>query len=155
MSYSPASKDQLDDIDLIDLFRQALKTWKVWLLSLVLVTLLLGSIKAIEILAFTPDATYSKPIRLTFPNAHKMIFPSGAKFAFSDIVAPAIVKQVYEQNRLNEFNVSIAELQRSLSAIPYAPSYPFIIARYNKLIGDKKLTPDQVAELQLRLEKEI
>jgi hypothetical protein len=144
-----------NEMDLIDIILCVFKTWKPLVICLIFVSVVFGAIKAIQILVLVPEATYSKPIRLTFPGAHKMTFPSGAKFSYSDIVASTVVKEVHEKNQLQDFGFSVADLQRGLSATPYAPTYPLIIERYNKLMSDKKLTPDQIAELQKRLEKEI
>lgn len=155
----PQSSDRFSsnesDIDLLSLMLGIFKVWKLWAISILIVSVAFGTIKAAQILSIAPESTYSKPIRLTFPNAHKMIFPSGAKFSYSDIVAPAVVEEVHEKNQLRNFEFSVADLQRGLSATPYAPTYPLIIERYNKLLNDKKLTPDQITELQKRLEKEI
>ena len=145
-----------DDIDLLDLMQSVLKTWKVWLVSIVVVSAVFLGIQALKVLISNPDETiFSKPIRLTFPNAHKQIFPSGAKFNYSDIVAPAVVQLAYERNKLANFDLSIADLQGGLSAIPYSPTYPLIIERFNRLMGDKKLTPDHINELKKQLEKEL
>jgi hypothetical protein len=144
-----------DEIDLLQLFKSLLKTWKTWLLALIAVSVVFGAIKAVQILFVVNEAAYSKPIRLTFPNAHKLIFPSGAKFAYSDIVAPAVAKVAFERNKLGDYGLSIADLQGGLSATPYAPTYPLIIKKYEKLMSDKKLSADQIADLQKRLQEEV
>jgi hypothetical protein len=144
-----------DEIDLLALFKSMLRTWKFWLLSLIVVSAAYGCIKAVTILAVTPESVYSKPIRLTFPNAHKLEFPSGAKFAYSDIVAPAVVQMAFEKNKLENYGLTISDLQNGLSAIPYAPTYPLIVKRYERLMSDKKLTADMIANLQQQLEKEV
>ncbi len=144
-----------DEIDLLQLLKSALATWKHLLVALVIVSAIYGGIKAIQIAALTSEVVYSKPIRLTFPNAHKLTFPSGAKFSYSDIVAPAVVKIAYERNNIKDYNFSVAELQAALTAAPYSPSYPLIIKRYGMLMGDKKLSADQVAILQKQMEKDI
>jgi hypothetical protein len=144
-----------DEIDLLQLFRLLLKTWKHWLLALVIVSVVFGAIKALQIVLVVNEETYSKPIRLTFPNAHKLIFPSGAKFAYSDIVAPAVAQLAFERNKLSDHGLTIADLQGGLSAVPYAPTYPLIIRKYEKLMGDKKLSSEQIAGLQKRMDDEI
>ncbi len=144
-----------DEIDLLQLLKCALATWKHWLVALVIVSAIYGGIKAVQIAALTSEVVYSKPIRLTFPNAHKLTFPSGAKFSYSDIVAPAVVKIAYERNNLKDYDISVAELQAALTAAPYSPTYPLIIKRYGMLMGDKKLSADQVATLQKQMEKDI
>lgn len=144
-----------DEIDLLMLFKSALATWKHVLVALVVVSACYGAFKALQIIAVKDEVSYSKPIRLTFPNAHNLTFPSGAKFAYSDIVSPAVVKIAYDKNNIKDFDVSVAELQAALTATPYSPRYPLILKRYNMLMGDKKLTADQVADLQRQMEKDI
>lgn len=147
--------DNADEIDLLNVLSSVFKTRKIWLLSVIIASLVFGAIKAIECLRMAPEAAYSKPIRLTFPNAQKLIFPSGAKFSYSDIVAPSVVQAAYERNNLGKYDLSVADLQGGLSATPYSPTYPFIIERYNKLLGDKRITPDRIAELQEALKIEL
>lgn len=153
---APRSSDYDDDeIDLLDLVKAFLATWKVWLISLILVTGLYGAFLAAKILLVSDEVTYSKPIRLTFPNAHKFEFPSGAPFSFGDIVAPAVVQLAHERNNLDEYDMSVADLQGSLSAAPYAPTYPLILERYNRLMSDKRLTVEQLEVLRARLDGEL
>lgn len=144
-----------DEIDLLKLFKSALATWKHLLIALIIVTALYGAIKAIQISLLTQEVTYSKPIRLTFPNAHKLVFPSGAKFAYNDIVSPAVVRIAYDRNNIADYDISTAELQAALTAAPYSPEYPLIVKRYNLLMGDKRLAADQVFDLQKQMENDI
>jgi hypothetical protein len=145
-----------DDIDLLGLLQSVFKTWKVWLVSMIVISIIFLGIQAFKVLIKDSDETvFSKPLRLTFAGAHKQVFPSGAKFNYSDIVAPAVVQQAFDRNKLDNFGLNIADLQGGLTATPYAPTYPLIIERYNKLMADKKLTPDHIAELKKQLEKEL
>lgn len=146
---------QDDEIDLLGLIRALLKTWKIWIISLVAVTALFGAIMALKFLVTTPETVYSKPIRLTFPDAHRQEFPSGAKFVHSDIIAPAVAQQVFERNNLGSYGLKVADFQGGLSATPYSPSYPLIIERYNRLLSDKRLTAENIADLQKQMEEEI
>ena len=144
-----------DEIDILGLFRSAIATWRFLLISLILVTLAFGVAKSINLSYTITESIYSKPIRLTFPNANKLVFPSGAKFSYSDIVAPAVVQVAYERNKLSNFGFSVSDLQSGLSAAPYAPTYPLVVKRYEKLMGDKKLTVEQLTDIQRQMEKEI
>ncbi|HEX7762043.1 MAG TPA: hypothetical protein VF433_00300 [Cellvibrio sp.] len=144
-----------DEIDLLGLLSALLKTWKVWAVSLVIISALFGAVNAIQILATTPETVYSKPIRLTFANAHLQQFPSGAKFVHSDIIAPAIAQQVFERNNLSAYGLKVSDFQGGLSATPYAPTYPFIIERYNRRLADKRLTAEGIADLQKQMDEEI
>lgn len=51
--------------------------------------------------------------------------------------------------------MSVADLQSSLSAAPYAPTYPLILERYNRLMGDKRLTVEQLDVLQTQMTAEL
>lgn len=144
-----------DEIDLLKLFKAALATWKHVLFALIIVSAVYGGIKAVQISLLTQEIVYSKPIRLMFPNAHKLVFPNGAKFAYSDIVAPAVVKIAYDRNSIKEYGISVSDLQAALTAAPYSPQYPLILKRYGALMGDKRLTADQLKELQQQMEKDI
>lgn len=144
-----------DEIDLLDLIRSVAKTWKIWFFCLIVVTIAFGLLQASKILLATPSQTYSKPIRLTFPGAAKLHFPSGAAFSYGDIIAPAIVREAFERNHLSELGFNVADIQNALSATPFAPTYPLIIAKYKKLSDDKKLNADQLKDLQKQMDDEI
>lgn len=144
-----------NDIDLMKLFYSMLRVWKYWVLALIIVSCAFFAIKALQVAFHVNDVVYSKPIRLTFPKAQQLEFPSGAKFAYSDIVAPAVVQVAFERNNLKAYDLTVADLQNSLSAMPYAPTYPLIIIKYEKLMSDKKLTIEQLNNLQKRMEDEV
>lgn len=151
----PTSNVNSSEIDLIGLFRGILGTWKLLIASLFLVTLFFGVIKATQLSFTVSESVYSKPIRLTFPNANRLVFPSGAKFAYSDIVAPAVVQVAYERNKLANYGFSVSDLQAGLSVSPYAPTYPLVIKKYEKMMSDKKLTVENLNDLQEQMKKEL
>jgi hypothetical protein len=140
-----------DVIDLSNLFLSVLKTWKPWLLAVISVSVIFVIIKSLQILIFD-DFTYSKPIRLTFLDRGSLTFPNGQKFSYSDIVSPTVVQQVYQHNNVQSEDISIADLQLSLRATPYAPQIPFIKKRYEQLLDNKKLTIDQTTELNKNMD---
>lgn len=144
-----------DEIDLLKLFKSALATWKHWLIALIIVSAVFGVVKAVQISLLTQEVAYSKPIRLMFPNAHKLTFPNGARFAYNDIVSPAVVKIAYDRNSIKEYDINISELQAALTAGPYSPQYSLIVKRYGILMADKRLSADQLGELQKQMEKDI
>lgn len=153
---TPSHRDHSDDeIDLLGLVRALLRTWKVWLISLVVVTGLYTSFHAAKIAVLAEEITYAKPIRLTFPGAHNLRFPNGSRFSFGDIIAPAIVQIAHERNNLAEYGMSASDLQASLSAEPYSPTYPIIIQQYNTLLAARNLTFEQAEELRQRMQAEL
>lgn len=137
LSARPA--DRMDDeIDLVGLVKAVLATWKAWFIAVVLVTAAYGAFQASKLVALSNEVTYAKPVRLTFPDAHKLQFPNGSAFAFGDIIAPAVVQLAHQRNHLDDYGMTVADLQGSLSAEPYAPTYPAIVEKYRKLLSDKK-----------------
>lgn len=154
LSAHPA--DRMDDeIDLLGLVKAVLATWKAWFIAVVLVTAAYGAFQASKLVALSNEVTYAKPIRLTFPDAHKLQFPNGSAFAFGDIIAPAVVQLAHQRNRLDDYGMTVADLQGSLSAEPYAPTYPAIVEKYRKVLSDKKLSFEQVEEIQGRMQAEL
>lgn len=152
---SQPTQSSSDEIDLLQLIQSVTRTWKVWFIALFLVTLALITFHAVRILIAVPEQTFSTPIRLSFPGVKQDRFPSGAKFSIGDIVAPSVVKLAYEKNKLEDYGFSIADIQGALSATPYSPTYPLIMARYKKRMEDKKLSPDQINDLQKQMEDEL
>lgn len=144
-----------DEIDLLALVKSVFSTWRFVLVALLLVSLLFGTYKAIKIAFLPGEVTYSKPIRLTFKGADKLEFPSGAKFAYGDIIAPAVAALAHQRNNLSAYGISVEQLQQSLRAEPYAPTYDLIMLKYQKKMADKKLTIEQLAELESNMWSDI
>jgi hypothetical protein len=65
------------------------------------------------------------------------------------------VQQVYQHNNIQSKDISIADLQLGLSSVPYSPQYPFIKKRYEQLLDNKKNTPDQIIDLNKKLDLEL
>jgi hypothetical protein len=150
-----ASVRESDEIDLLALFTSVAKTWKVVLIALFLVALsYLTFMVSSAFVGAGSDVRYSKVLRLTFDGASTGVYPNGATFGRGDIIAPNVVEVVFESLELERF-ITPNEFKRALSAQSYAPGYKAIHARYERLMSNKKITPEKVAELSDKLQREL
>src|SRR5690606_39773501 len=101
------------------------------------------------------EQVFQKPIKLTFPGAHDLKFASGARFRYSDIVAPAVVQKVYERNNIASLGISPTQFQNSLTAFPYSPEYPAIYEKHIRRMSDKKLTQEQLDQIRAQMKAEL
>lgn len=136
----------------------------------VLVSMLLGAMAIIGFLALTrialpSEQIFQSAVRFVFPSVDTTVkespgkkkfgvrnrlkqkkYPNGRLFSISDMVAPAILQRVYEQNNLQEFKIEPGEFAAAVSVLPYAPVYDEIASRYRSELSDRKL---KFAERQL------
>lgn len=144
-----------DEIDLLGLIKSILSTWKIVIISAIIVTGAYAGLTALNALIASNEQVFQKPIKLTFPGAHELKFSNGAKFRYSDIVAPAVVQKVYERNNIAALGLSATQFQNSLTAFPYSPEYPAIYEKYSRRMGDKKLTQEQLEQIRMQMSAEL
>lgn len=144
-----------DDIDLLQLIKSILSTWKIVFIATIITTAAYAGVTALNALIASDERVFQKPIKLTFPGAHDLKFASGARFRYSDIVAPAVVQKVYERNNIATTGLSTTQFQSSLTAFPYSPEYPAIYEKFSRLMGDKKLSIEQIDQLRVQMKAEL
>jgi len=149
----PARYD--DEIDLTELFRRIWRTkWRV-MIALVIVASAYITVQAIKILGTDTTTTYSYVFDLTFEGLQDGVFPDGSRFQISDIVSPTVLSRVYHHNQLERYNLSLDQFRRAIVIEPYAPEAQFIRQRYQQQLSDRKLSPNEIQELQDRMLTEL
>lgn len=146
---------QDEEIDLGELFS---KVWRrrVFIVGFVIiVSILISGMNALSYLQTPATVTYSETIRFNFPSSVQGKYPSGQSFSNNDLVSTAVLKQVYENNNLDKFNIGFSDFAANFSIAPYASNSHFIQTKYQSLLGNKKLSRTEVEELEKQYQNEL
>jgi hypothetical protein len=152
---TPFANHADDEINLADLARKVWATRKVWLASMVLVTAGFVAFWAYKHLADPVRYTYGKPIQLVFKGVDAGQYPNGSSFRMADVIAPSVLHQVYQDNRLEEFNLSEEAFQRAFTVAPYAVDEALIIAKHTGVLDNKKASTQDIENAQTALKQEL
>jgi hypothetical protein len=143
-----------DEIDLLELLRSIGRVWKQWAVSLVLVTLMFVSVQISRYLAVDTQNSYEIAIQFTFPGVEKSEYPNGSPFQLEEVIAPAVVSEVFDTNELADYGFSVERLRESLKVEPYAPSYALIVHKYKSQMS-KNLSATEIQSLQTKMAGEL
>jgi hypothetical protein len=143
------------EIDLSALFRAIWKTRK--LVAVVVLVVAFGMIGLVSFskLALPTTQTFQHAVRFVFPGVEKGEYPNGMNFAPSDMLASAILQEVYQQNNLDKHGIKPGVFYSSVSVHPYAPSYNAVINRYNIRLGGKKLSFVERQQIETKMLEEL
>ncbi len=100
--------------------------------------------------AFAPKTnTYGREIMLTLPKntAGTVVYPGGTVFSEADLVSPAVLKAVYEANKLQD-RMSLAEFSALFHVSNVDMSRSFLDARYQSLMSKKNISAAELDRLQ-------
>jgi hypothetical protein len=152
---SPYPADMDDEINLADLAKKIWAVRKIWLITLALITLGFFLYWAAQNFTNPVRYTFSKPVQLVFEGANQGQYPNQSTFAVADLVAPAVLHEVYKLNQLNEFGLSEEAFQSGFSVSPYAIDEPFIVAKYASILDNKKASAQEIEAAQQGLKQEL
>lgn len=99
--------------------------------------------------------TFTKQIQLTFPQVEKDTYPNETPFSMFDLIAPAVLNQVYEKNKLGEFKLSREAFLQAIGISTYSPVEALIFKKYQLLAERKGVTASELFEAQERLQNEL
>lgn len=145
-----------DEIDLRELVRA------LWETRMVVAIALLGFAGlfwlAVIALGARDGITYTWETRVhfTFSGAEEGEYPSdedgenaeGTPFSSGDLLSPAVIRRVYEQNDLESTGLSRAEFSDALSVAAYAPTREFIVQRYRSQLERDRLSAAEISEIE-------
>lgn len=147
---------QEDEINLGDLARSVWKTRGIWVISMLIVSVLFWGSWAAKHLQTPAPRSYSLPITFTFPGIEKGTYPNGTPFQRSDLIAPSVLKTVYERNSLEQYKLTLDAFTPMVRTSPYALDLNLIQAKFQGQIeGNKKISPQEIDELRQRQKDEV
>ncbi|MEX0584566.1 MAG: hypothetical protein WEB07_02290 [Natronospirillum sp.] len=144
-----------DEIDLGELISNVWRTkWRVLIALAVVAAVYLGTLAA-SFLTTVQTTRYEQVFDLTFEGLSDGEFPDGSPFVLSDVVSPSVLNQVYRNNQLQDYGLTLDEFRRSINVEPYSPDFFLIRARYQRLLSDSNLSAAETAELQSNMRAEM
>ncbi len=144
-----------DEINLADLARKIWATRKIWLASMLLVTA--GFVVFWGSQHYTDPVRYShgKPVQFVFTGIEKGEYPNGSRFQIADLIAPSVLHDVYEDNKISEYGLGEEGFQRAFTVTPYAVDEAFIVAKYASALDNKKASTQDLENAQTALKQEL
>ena len=93
-------------------------------------------------------------IQFRFEGRNEGQYPNNTPFSLADIIAPAILGEVYQADQVAQYGLSFADFQSSVTVTPYTPDRALIIDRYSQL-DTRKATLAEINEAQAALQREL
>jgi len=150
---------QEDEIDLRELIQKIWATRRTVLLFLLVTTLIVTGVWSAKsynaINAAKPE--YQLTIDFTFNGIENDQYPNQTPFRLTDLIAPAVLTRVYNQNNLDKYEVQLADFIPNITITPYTPTRKLIFEKYLPSDDDDKKKREQVEtqEAQQALETEL
>lgn len=98
---------------------------------------------------------YKYSIQFAFPGVEHGLYPDFTKFSIQDIIAPTILDDVYRQNSVADYEISLSEFSKSFQIIPLAENRQAIIAKYDVIFDSRKSSLADVRENQEAMNNEL
>ncbi|NQZ11385.1 MAG: hypothetical protein HRT35_29890, partial [Algicola sp.] len=137
-----------DELDIGLLFR------KIWLQKNIIVgfvfivVLLVMSGFSMSYLIKPPVKEYSRVLQLNFPSASTGNYPSGQRFAASDILSVKVLREVYKINDLGSHNLDERKFLEAFSVSHYATNVDYINKKFASLLANDKLSRPEIEGLE-------
>jgi len=87
---------------------------------MLVVSLLFWGIWAASYLSRPVPLSYSFPVTFAFPGIDHSNYPNGSVFQRADLIAPSVIKEVFERNKLNQYGLSLDDFYPMIRISPYA-----------------------------------
>ncbi|MDR7031646.1 hypothetical protein [Mesorhizobium sp. BE184] len=154
----PAPTSEIDqdenEITLASLFK-AIWGIRVWIVAGILLALLLAVVAVLALRVGDYQTRSQYVIQFRFEGRAENRYPNGVPFSLGDIVAPAVLTQVFERQKLAEQGLSLRDFQSAVSISPYVPTRAFIIASYSQALNARGATVAELREAQDALTRDL
>lgn len=144
-----------DGIDLKQLFSAIWQTRKLVLACVLIAAVALAGLIAMLRIALPTEQIFQHRIAFTFDGAEKRIYPNATVFSINDLLAPAVLKKVYEDNDLAAQNIKFENFISMVSVYPFAAGFDRVVARYQARLSDRNLTFTERVEIEKDMQKEL
>lgn len=154
----PAPTSEIDqdenEITLASLFK-AIWGIRVWIVGGIILAMLLAVVAVLALRVADYQTRSQYVIQFRFEGRAEDRYPNGVPFSLGDIVAPAVLTQVFENQKLAEQGLSLRDFQSAVSISPYVPTRPFIIASYSQALNARGANVAELREAQDALTRDL
>jgi hypothetical protein len=130
-------------------------TWRFAAIVSLIFLLLAGSILFFLSRSIPASTTYFARFELKFPGIATGRLPNGDPFSLNEIIEPAILGEVYDRFKLEQFGVKRDEFFNAFSIRPYAPEESQITSRFQDQLADRRLTLTEREKVEARLKSAL
>lgn len=154
----PAPTSEIDrdenEITLASLFK-AIWGIRVWIVGGIILAMLLAVVAILALRMADYQTRSQYVIQFRFEGRAENRYPNGVPFSLGDIVAPAVLTQVFERQKLAEQGLSLRDFQSAVSISPYVPTRAFIIASYSQALNARGANVAELREAQDALTRDL
>lgn len=93
-------------------------------------------------------------IEFRFEGRNNNQYPNGTPFSLSDIVAPAVLSQIYEDDQISRYGMTFRDFQSAVTVAPFSLERQKIIDQFST-IDAKRATVAEFSEAQQKLERDL
>jgi hypothetical protein len=144
-----------DEIDLRELFMSIWNTRKVVVVMLVLVSCIYWAFIIAGKMTMNSVQTYSKQIDFVFSGVETGKYPSGADFRLADVLAPAVVRRVYDKQSIGDYDLSFEDFIGGFTVSSYSPKSEGILIKYKEQLSRKGISTAESAQINEQLANEL
>ncbi len=86
------------------------------------------------------DTFYRTSLVITMSGAEPGKYPNGAEFSLTDLRSPVVLEDVFQKNKLSDYNITLADFLGMVSIEAYSPAYKSVTDRFRARLENKTLT---------------
>lgn len=106
-------------------------------------------------LAIQSVTTYRTSIVITMAGAEPGKYPNGTNFAVTDLRSPAVLDEVFQSNRLSDYDLGLANFLGMVSVETYSPAFSSMTERFRARLSDKSLTFQEKKSIETEFQQSI
>lgn len=92
---------------------------------------------------------------ITMPGAEEGKYTNGSAFALTDLKSPAVLDEVFQNNRLSDYGITLSDFLGMISVETYAPAFDSIAERFRTRLDDKALTFEEKKLIEAEFQQAI
>ncbi len=123
--------------------------------AMLLSALTLGAVFALLFFSIPRQQIFGHAVSFKFAGVDQGVYPSGLPFSIGDLVAPAVLSKVFEENSLDKYGLDRAKFAASISIVPYSPLLDGITDRFQTRLNDRKLSFVERQQIERQQRDEI
>lgn len=152
-SHTSRTVEEETEISVKDLVRSI---WSIrgWLIGGVVLAILIAGAALLAERVATYENVAEYVIEFRFEGRENNQYPNGTPFSLSDIVAPAVLSDVYDAENIAQYGLSYREFQSAVTVAPYVPERQKLIDQF-QAIDARRATTAELAEAQEKLQRDL
>lgn len=133
---------------------QVLWDIRAWILGGAAIAIL-AAIAFILVLRVADETRSQYVIEFRFEGRANDRYPNGVPFSLGDIIAPAVLAEVYDRQGLAGEGIELRDFQATISISPYVPNRAAIINSYREALDSRRSTIAELQQAQESLRRDL